>query len=501
MLIFTDAQLLAHVPRAMDFDVNSLEGRNVADIFININAQGFLTLPLADTTFQLVPVRNWQATDGDVTNYFIEPDFHYFVVNENGEPDQSVVSVSKQGLITPVGEGTAIVLVTYDAMLCYHTVNVVPRNVNVKEAPAFFSALWPENTGVFVVSVGANQEPGIESNMFINTSWNDESVDKAGGILLDAEHDVLYYDAEKGSFAYTFKPEGVSSVWLATPVLGEDILSFNGFSTDRVTANTDGSYTINVTFGRNIVKLVSPNGTAAYQVITAKPVIYEINNLTNSGEIFNAGDSISIRFNTLYHPSNKLAGIYNMSAGIQYTGENVSFPFTLGPGQYAFASRAQEYRVTIPKDFTGHEFVLTNGVIKVSGFGSFYGHHRSITLQNGAAPSFSANVRTAHFGSLPDIRIKIGDAGNDTTPTSIEKIAHAERVKIFPNPTCGALTLQFEEAGTHLITISDITGNILLRQKTTSQTEHLDIRNFPARLYLLTIDNGKQTSITRIVKY
>jgi hypothetical protein len=184
-----------------------------------------------------------------------------------------------------------------------------------------------------------------------------------------------------------------------------------------------------------------------------------------------------------------------MPAGIQYTGESVS---PLGVGQYTFVSRAQEYRTRIPQDFTGDEYVLTNGVIKVSGFGSHFGHHRSITFQNGVAPSLSANVRTAHFGSLPDIRIKIGDNNNST---SIEKIANVESFRIFPNPTCGALTLQFEEVGTHIITISDITGRTLLRKKTNNQIEHLDISNFPAQLYLLTIDNGKQKSTTRIVKY
>jgi hypothetical protein len=405
LLSFTDAQLSLHDAKDIDHDVNSLNGRNVADVFININAQGFLTLPLqADTTFQLIHTRNWQAIDTDVNNYFIEPDFHYTVVDENGQPSNSVITVSDSGLITPVGAGTAIVLVNYDAMLCHHTTNVGISDV--KTNPAFFSALWPENTAVFVVAVNA-PETGIKSNMLINEYWSElNGTDKVDSTLIDAELDVLYYESDKGSFPYTFKPEGVTAVEIATPTVGTNTLSYSGFATDSVTANTDGSYTVRLGFGRNIVKLISATG-AEYQVITAKPVDYTISNITDPGETFQPGDSVSVLFHTLYHPCNKMSGIYNMSAGIQYTGADVNFPLILGPGQYTFASRAQEYIIVIPDTITSNEFDLTRGVLKVKGFGSNYGAHRNITLQSGVSPNLSASVRTGYFGSLPEIHIRI----------------------------------------------------------------------------------------------
>jgi GR25 family glycosyltransferase involved in LPS biosynthesis len=205
-------------------------------------------------------------------------------------------------LITAVGAGTAIVLVSYDAMLCHHTSNVVPTGTDLRANPAFFSALWAENTGVFVVAVDA-PESGIKSNMNINENWNVTGASKEVSYNIDAEHDVLYYEAEKGSFPYTFTPEGVTKVLLATSVVGENVLSYSGFSTDSVTANKDGSYTVNVTFGRNIVKLVSATG-AEYQVINAKPVTYTVINNTRPNDLFLPGDEFSIVFNTLYHPSN-----------------------------------------------------------------------------------------------------------------------------------------------------------------------------------------------------
>ncbi|MDR1729465.1 MAG: DUF4465 domain-containing protein [Prevotellaceae bacterium] len=491
MRVFTEAQLTAYSPQEIDHDVNSLEGRNIADVLLNINAQGHLKLPLADTTFQLVNCRNWQAIDTDVNNYFIDPDFHYMVVNENGEIDKSVITVSEKGLITPVGEGTAIVLVTYDAMVAYHIQQGSIPPGTPANTPVLFSALWGENTGVFVVTVDNSQATGINTNMLINQYWSEmNGNEKVESTAIDAEHDILYYEAGKGSFAYTFKPEGVSEVFVATPAVTATGTSYSGFSTDSVTVNADGSYTVNVTFGRNIVKLVSAGGKAVYQVLTAKPVTWEVSNLTDPGtEKFNAGDEISVKFNTLYHPANKLSGIYNMSAGIQYTGENVNFPLILGPGQYTFASRAQEYRMTVPEDFEGDEYILTNGVIKVQGFGSYYGEHRNITLQNGVDPNLNASVRTAYFGALPEISIPLNAA-----VSSIRPIDANTTVSVYPNPFAGYIIVNTTTAGT--ATVYNLSGAAVLSAGLINGSNRIETSALPKGVYVLKV--GENT--IKIVK-
>lgn len=454
LLVFTDAQLSAHDAKDMDHNVNSLNGRNVADIFININAQGYLKLPLrTDTTFQIIHTRNWQAIDTDVNNYFIEPDFHYTVVNENGQPDNSVITVSDRGLITPIGAGTAIVLVDYDAMLCHHTTNVGISNV--KTNPAFFSALWPENTAVFVVSVD-EPEAGIKSNMLINEYWSKlNGTDKVDSTLIDAELDVLYYESNKGSFPYTFKPEGVTGIEVATPIVGTSTLSYNGFTTDSVIVNTNGSYTVRLGFGRNIIKLISATG-AEYQVITAKPVDYIVSNTTNPGQPFQPGDYVSVLFNTLYHPCNKMSGIYNMSAGIQYTGADVNFPLILGPGQYTFASRAQEYKIQIPDTITSDSFDLTQGVLKVKGFGSNYGAHRKITLQSGVSPNLNASVRTCYFGALPNLSIPLSNM------TSVSTLIVDNDV-VSLNPFADRIDINASKDG--IAILYDLSGRIIQKVK------------------------------------
>jgi uncharacterized protein YjdB len=332
-------------------------------------------------------------------------------VDESGAPSSGVISISDSGMIKPVGIGTAIVLVTYDAMLCAHTTNV-GNNGN-----AFFGALWPENTGVFVVTVtspGA-AATGINRNMYINEYWNAEGADKVGGIDIDAEHDVVYYEASTGGFDYTFKPDNALAVSIAQPAVGANSLSYSGFV--NIPKNTDNSYTVRLVHGRNIIRLSGASGSV-YQVITAKPVTWTVNNITNPGAVLAPGDSLTVAFNTLYHPSNKLSGIYNMSAGIQYTGFATEFPLILGPGQYTFASKAQTYGRRIPANYNGDEVTLINGVIKVRGYGSFYGEHRKITAQNGVAPNLNASVRTAYFGSLPDIHIRM-QGQPPTTPTNL----------------------------------------------------------------------------------
>lgn len=478
-LEITEEQLNARSPKEIDHNVNNLSGRNVADVLLNINSQGFLRLPLRnDTTFQLINLRVWQAIDTDVNNYFIEPDFHYKVLDEEGNVNDQVITIDSKGLITPIGEGTVIVQVSYDAMMCAHTKNVGNNGA------AFFGALWPENTGTFVVSVGTG-ETGIQSNMFVGEYWNGEGSDKVDSVYIDAEHDVLYYEASTGGFDYTFKPENVQTVALAQPTIETNGLSYRGFSSEGVTQHEDGRYTLRLVHGRNIIRLTSATGVSEYQVISAKPVSYTITNLTNPNPAnhFAPGDEASIVFNTLYHPANKLSGIYNMSAGIQYTGASVDFPLILGPGQYTFASKAQEYKIKIPEDFTGDEYVLTNGVIKVKGYGSFYGEHRKITLQNGVSPNLNAGVREAYFGSLPDIRLNI-KSGSSSLDTE-----QRERILVYPNPFADYLIITSEDSSEAVV--YNIAGKAVWRAQLKRGENTIDTSHLGKGIYLLQYNNQR----------
>ena len=139
----TDADMDAKAPTWIDHDVTSNGGYNVADIFLNINAQEHLKMA-AGEHYDLITLRNWEVVNSITANYFIEPDYHFFVTDLNGQADTSVVKVDADGTLHAVAAGTAIVTVTYDAI---HLPGMAGGD--------YWSAIWPENTGVFVVSVGA----------------------------------------------------------------------------------------------------------------------------------------------------------------------------------------------------------------------------------------------------------------------------------------------------------------------------------------------------------
>ncbi len=392
----------------LDRDPASNNGYNVADIYLNINAAGYLTLAAPGDTYQVVPLRHWEPVNNTADNYFVEPDYHYTVVDEAGRPCDSVVNIDKDGLITAVGAGTAIVLVTYDAIQ-------VPSAVG----GPFFGALWPENTGVFVVSVSA-ADSGIDTGMTLHAGLNSRD-SKTSGDAIDAEHDVIYFIGEQGSYTFTPMTPGCT-VSVANPTV-DGTMHFSGFC--DVAADVSGAFTVPLREGRNIVRLTK-DGKSTYQLITAKGVSVTVNN----GEPVYAGDSVSLVFDRLYHPANKLAGVYNMSALPVYRCVSGYEDKLVGglPAQYNFASHAaaqtvanvlketqsmfgvsyqKEAVLTVPQDFPYDTFTLSEGMLCAVGYGDPYGNHRGITLTEGKAPNLNGNQRVGWLGSLPDIEIPV----------------------------------------------------------------------------------------------
>ncbi|SFB05749.1 Ig-like domain (group 2) [Acetitomaculum ruminis DSM 5522] len=385
--------MLSGDPKTIDRDLTHNSNSNVADVFLNINEKNYLSLDKVGDTFQIVNLRNWEAIDGWANNYFMEPDYHYEVIDENGDTSTNVVKVDENGLITAVGNGTAIVKVTYDAFKCFEDL---------------YGAIWPENTGVFVVTVGA-EKADIDTGMKIheNNANNQNTTMKLAGVNVDAELDVFYYLKGEEGAKYSFTPSEGTTVELLNPTLTDTALSYNGgFSTKGVT-NDNGTYTLNLTKGRNIVKLTK-DGKSTYQVLSAKEVSYTIENETHPGERPKGGDTLRINFDTYYIPCNKLAGVYNMSGTVKYTSSNEKASVKSKGNQYTFASKYSYVEVALAEDIEDGTITLSNGYILESGFGSPYGDHRGISYTVGKNPNFTAGVRTAFFGQLPDVSFEVG---------------------------------------------------------------------------------------------
>lgn len=417
---FSESDYTKHAPNAINHDVKSNNGYETGDLFLNINPEGHLKLKPGQN-FLLHAMRTWELTDNSTNNYFFEPDFHYTILDSDFNPSNNVIKIencsqnntSAWSKITATGTGTAIVLVTYDGINLNYYNNTDKKDYLGGE---YWGAIWPENTGVFVVTVG-EEEAAVDPNMTINEQYNVEAL-RLAGKYLDAEHDVLYFlDSEEG-FPYTFSPVGVTSVTIASPEISETSATYKAFSTDGVTKNEDGSYTILLKYGRNIVKLSDTNGHSAYQIISAKPCHREITNITRPGsKIFQPGDKFKIQYSGLFHPANKIAGIYNMSAYVTYNGTPNGSSLILGSGQYIFGSAASAQAVTveIPIDYNIDEkpvWIMDEGVIQVNGYGDPIGNHRNTSPLAGRSPNFTAVPHKTYFGALPDFSLDITPVKN-----------------------------------------------------------------------------------------
>lgn len=403
-LEITQANMDAASPNMIDHDVTHNSYANVGDILMNINKQGNLNLSVGQKR-QLLFMRSWQLTDTQVNNYFIEPDFHYKIVDINGNEINNVIKINEKNEMEAIGNGTAIVLVNYDAIQL-KIYNNAGTASNYMVGP-LFTSIWPENTGTFVVNVGQPDGSGIVPNMKVQEKSRVDNSDGMGADL-DSEHDVMYYMEGEAGYKYTFKPNGVTSVSVANPVLGTNSANYNRFI--NVPANEDGTYTALLTYGRNIIKMTSASGASVYQVVSAKPAGYVISNKSRPGKPIFPGDDINIQFHGFFHPANKLSGIYNMSAYILYNSIPNGNSLILSPNQYTFGGNpaAQLTQFHVPADWDASKpYELRNGAIQINGYGSVIGKHRDISVVTGINPNFTAVVRVNYFGSIPNVDVPL----------------------------------------------------------------------------------------------
>ena len=383
------------------------------DIYLNINTKGYKSMTVGET-FGLNVFRNWQAIEGFANAYIALPDMYYQVVDVNGQPSD-VVSItpdtynSSAATMTANKPGTAIVLVTYDSM-------IHPWGSGTSGTRGEFTAIWPECTGVFVVTVDADGT-AIQTNMTIDRM--DSQLTAESDKNIDAEHDILFYLGDDGA-TYSFKPEDGCTVSVARSTV-TDKMTFNGFTTDGVSVAADGTVTLSgLTTGRHIVK-VEKDGVAAYQVITARQVTLTLqdkdgNELPADTE-FNPGDQVTLQFSGLLNPQEKLATAYNFNFKLHYKGaDGTYFDSNAGGdyGVYNFSSspELQCITITIPEDWTGAAYQLTGALSK----GGFAGHatHREITYGTGRGPVFDAPSASGVRASLPTVTLRMKTTDLDT---------------------------------------------------------------------------------------
>lgn len=380
-----------------------------AGIYLNINTKGYKNMAVGET-FELNSFRNWFAIESFMNAKVALPEMHYQVIDVNGNASD-VVTITPNALNSNVAvmeakhEGTAIVLVTYDAMT--HMVG------QTSTASHRFSAIWPELTGVFVVNVGADGS-AIQTNM--NLDRMDAVIEKDEARQLDAEHDILFYTGTEGA-SYSFKPEAGCTVSVLRPTVTAASMTYSGgFTNTGVTTAEDGTVTVSgLITGRNIIK-VTKGGLSTYQVVTARGVSYKFVNAEGTEltqeelAAIKPGDSVTIQFSNLISPKEKLSGAYNFNFSLYMQGPDGTF-FKSDPGGnfgvYDFSGNPerQKLTVTIPK-FWAEESYTLSGAIKQAGWPGVP-THRGITYAVGTNPGFDAPKTAGILSRLPEITIPV----------------------------------------------------------------------------------------------
>jgi hypothetical protein len=378
----------------VDRSVQVKVGDDIGGILVSGNKQNHLFMEVGQESM-FMAYRHWQAISNWMDNPFLEPDIVFTVTDLNGNNVNNVVEFidGEAGgptyRIKALNEGTVLVRMYMQAF-----------TLNVTE-DIFYGATWPELTAVFLITVG--EEKQFDTGMTIY----DDSAKKDRAI--DSEVDIFYYDHKDSGYWFTFTPAGGTAVKVYNPVLGD--ISIKAFQPGSVKDNGDGSYSVLLTEGRNIVEMTK-NGTTLYQVLTAMPVVVLINDVDINDAIVEPGQEVKVVFKSTHHDfggimnsKGKLAGIYNSNATIYFEdpdGNRVKTERQPSYGHYTFVTsmQYQTLTLTIPEDWTKDTYVLTNGSVPLAGYDGVADHRTWFT------PSQKKlDIKTA--STIADLEIKV----------------------------------------------------------------------------------------------
>jgi hypothetical protein len=369
------------------------------NLYMNLDDSKYVVLKKGES-FDLFPIRVWQAQLGVVDNYFVEPDYHVEVMGGSvseqwtGKPGRELLKV------TGKQTGISIIKISYDALGWLESPgNVISGSYSPPSGiKYYFNAIDPINTGIVVVNVVDDADSGNAANIKTNIDQR--------------EYDTVYFDKNKSdSVPYTFKPtadRGTISVRVHDPLHNTGW----GEGWTSCAANPDGSFTVNLKEGRSIIE-VSAGDSVRYHVVNAKGLQVNIVNKSNPdwkpGEPFKLGETASVSFEGLEIPVQKIAGIYNPgyphTQYVQY--ETQDGRLCLGPATQYDITSYNTVNVLLSEP---GEFLLHKGRIHCGHLGSALNAHRNIS-PSGVMPNFNASEGENNplFSTLPDITFEVQD--------------------------------------------------------------------------------------------
>lgn len=349
------------------------------DIYSNIR-ENYLEMQVGDTK-QLEAFRVSQTVTDSISNDFYEPDRHYRIVAGDSVTLTDAGAPGREyQLLKAVKSGISVIEITYDEIDIDGTYN--------------FPALPKEKTGIVIINVGGSSA-GIESGIDLtqyDTVYIPYKTINPDGTVSQGQDTV----------EYTFKPGDGVSVQVHEP------LSVNSdWNTQWATypKNDDGSYTITLHEGRNIVELKS-GSNVLYKIINAAKLTTTIENAVRPGQMLHSGDVANISFEGLELPLKKMAAVYNPgypdTTWVQYT-----------QGEDTIRSVGVQYSIGVHNTIqtevkTVGDTVLTGGTIHLTHMGSPLYSHCKIPLA-GLAPNTTAGEDTSkvYYSVLPDITLTV----------------------------------------------------------------------------------------------
>jgi hypothetical protein len=393
------SSLDANDGRTVTMDVERLDMSRREDngfmsdnLYMNVNDAQHLVLAPGET-FRLIPIRVWQAMEGVTENYFIEPDY---TVEFLGGADAGIISCQWGGApgleyaeLTGIKPGVAVIRVTYGPVM------LISQDGG-KITKKYFNPVDPRNAGIVVVTVtGGEKGTDIATNIGAR------------------EYDTFYFDKDTTDHAaYTFKPSGGAGVGARVEKISvrahRPVHAGGqwGGGWESGTQNPDGSFTVKLYEGRNIVEVSSDAvstggaGEAKYHVLNAGGVTISVSK---------AEDVLEIRFSGIRTPLEKIAGIYNPgypdTCRVRYEtpgGEEVK---SAGVQYNLWADNAISIKIFPTPTPEPGKVVLENGAIECAHLGDPLGAHRTRPGKEPVYPNMNAKNIEGVYGALPAIVI------------------------------------------------------------------------------------------------
>ena len=376
-------------------------GIYAANMYTNLPATGSLDLNVGES-FDLDLFRISQGQISPTGYDFYEPCFTLILSGSIDMNPQTIGSTGrKQVRITPASAGLGVLIVYYDPLEVYDTSGNVIYRFNGTDACSI---------GAVVVNAGGG-----------------EAFDT--GITADCDFDTFYFDSTVGYKEFSFTPAAGTTVRVHDAQNSNTRWNEAGAWTSY-TAAEDGSYTVRLTEGRNIIEL--KNGDSVrYQVLRAKGVTVTVSNATNPGEPFAVGDTVSIKMSSLEDTIEKMSGIYNpgFNGGqfIRYSDGESNYDSTRAR---QWSSLTTEFSVSYTITRTG-DITLT-GICSINMMaytGRTPGWHRNIPLTGliSAPDGLAVGMGPFYYSSLPEITISVAGT-DDPGALAAAKLAKAAEV-------------------------------------------------------------------------